>query len=687
MSARTGERGARKGRGKASRRRRGKPTWRQATLGLVLLLLGAAGFQSLVEGTANAFTVVQVAMGGAAILWIARHARWRNTLRYLASAEAAIVILTALLVGTMSGTLIIQNVDASQFHDRYGALAPVLLNLHADDLFHSLPFVFNLFLLALTSVATIIVRRRALLKWRHIGRMATHIAVVLVLLGGLVGMIGGEKGMLHLETGQSASAFPTEVTPDDPLPREIDLGFTVRLDAFELDRYEPEFRFYTYERKAEGDFELIESDPAEPGTEVGAPPKDTATRVTVERVFRSIAPERSFVPDRSAAPDATPRPAVRVDMAEGGDEGSVWLASQSGEPAAYRDTEGRFELVLAWQEPSEDVLSQLGRGDRPAKHVLSTPGGDRVEVEPGETHALPDGKELAVGGFYPEFNLDIQTGKATTRSNEPNNPALGVKIYAEGEDPADVKTRYLFAKGQMAGSDHGGGANLRYEYEPGRAGAPHAVVLVADTGERLDVEGGRVVGRGDVEWGEPLDLTGVADSMTAVVHEPIRNATPRTEFVDRPDGPVRAAAQVVVTRPGQEPRERLLLAERNQPIRLGEDRLVVYREKPDGIKNYKSTLTILEDGEPVLTEVIRVNDPLRYAGVDLYQSNFDPDNPKYSGVQVVYDPGLPLVEFGMWLLVFGVLQAVALARWKPWWRRRRSPARSTSSAQPEEVTA
>lgn len=39
-------------------------------------------------------------------------------------------------------------------------------------------------------------------------------------------------------------------------------------------------------------------------------------------------------------------------------------------------------------------------------------------------------------------------------------------------------------------------------------------------------------------------------------------------------------------------------------------------------KEYRSSLTILEDGRPVLTKEIIVNDPLRYKGVSMYQSSY-----------------------------------------------------------------
>ncbi len=41
-------------------------------------------------------------------------------------------------------------------------------------------------------------------------------------------------------------------------------------------------------------------------------------------------------------------------------------------------------------------------------------------------------------------------------------------------------------------------------------------------------------------------------------------------------------------------------------------------------REYRSTLTIIENGQPVLTRDIIVNDPLRYRGINFYQSSYGP---------------------------------------------------------------
>ena len=50
---------------------------------------------------------------------------------------------------------------------------------------------------------------------------------------------------------------------------------------------------------------------------------------------------------------------------------------------------------------------------------------------------------------------------------------------------------------------------------------------------------------------------------------------------------------------------------------------------------------------------IRVNDYFQHRGYRFFQTNADARFPSYSGVGVVYDPGIPLVLIGMWAVIAG----------------------------------
>lgn len=54
---------------------------------------------------------------------------------------------------------------------------------------------------------------------------------------------------------------------------------------------------------------------------------------------------------------------------------------------------------------------------------------------------------------------------------------------------------------------------------------------------------------------------------------------------------------------------------------------------------------------------IRVNDYLYYRGYRFFQTNAEPELPTYSGIGVVYDPGIPVVLFGMYTIILGAVLA------------------------------
>ena len=667
------------------RRRHGIPSYPLAFLGLALLLLGAAGAQTLAERGPEPIGVAMLIVGIGALGWMIWRSSWSGAVRYLASAPAAVLTLTAICFGTMVGTFVLQGVPTESFLDRYGAIGGLLYSVHADDIFHSWAFVCCLALVGLTSVATLWVRRRALRKWPHVGRLATHLAVILVLVGGFAGWMWGDKGMVHLEIGQASDTFVVSPSAEHPRGEKLDLGFTLRLDDFELDHYEPEFKLYTYARDSDQSkkgYQVAVADKPAPGLEVrGA----NGMTIRVDEVYRRLRVVRGFVAAPDAAPGAgsPPRPAARATI-----DGSVaWLAPEGAHTAAYRDPGGRFELLVSWDEPPAALLAGLGKGGGQASHRVTPTGGQPIQVQPGKAYQLADGGRLLVQAFYPDFTYDLKSRRAATKSPEPKNPGLAVQLVPAGGDPAAAKVTYLFPS-RGAAAAHGSQA-LSYEFTPQQPGAGRAIVLVGATDERLDVASGEVVARGPAGWGAPLDLASVAPGARITIEEPIRRAAPRVERINATEGPLNAALEVTILRPGQPDQAATLLAANAKPIDLGQGRLLVFKERPDGIKNFKSTLTIVDGGQEVLTQLIRVNEPLDYAGVHLYQANYDPDNPLYSGIQVVRDPGLNLVLAGLWVLMAGVAHAITLSRWKPWWsrRRRRQLARNEAPLTPEEVQA
>ncbi len=550
---------------------------------IALLLVVAAG-QWALEGPLSGVSwgLPVVAGVGCGALVLAVGLWWRELYLYLAGATASVVVLTLVGAFTAVGTVVVQNAGAEEFAARWGAFAAVLEFLGWDDVFHSWAFVFLLTLVGVMSTVTVIRRRKTMLRWRHLGLLLTHCSVVLLLIGGGIGVLSGSKGMMHLEVGRTAAMYQPRPTPDAPNPAAVPVDFSVRLDGFELDEYEPEFKAYTYLVKADGEYDVLAAEEPKVGAMIGQAGPDADVRVEVKRVLKRAHRGKGY---RAAPPGKTGDTALELRLlARGRELADTWLTLAR---PAVEGPKKRFEVRLLAKMPSPAEVEQLAAGKPPTLERL--------------------------------------------------------------------------------------------------------ILLVADPPQRMAVVRGRVIERAPLLAGQPFSpLDNDPERLQLAVGKPVLNAVAWSGWIDRKEGPLSPALEVAITRGGKTI-TRMLPAKGSQPLRLTADRVLVFREKPNKVRNYESTVSILKAGAVVHTQLVKVNHPLSWGGYHFYQSNYDPDNPRYSGLEVVRDPGLPLVNLAFWLLMYGVLHTVMLRRWTPWWerddKRRVDDGKPGVSAGNREVTA
>jgi len=87
-------------------------------------------------------------------------------------------------------------------------------------------------------------------------------------------------------------------------------------------------------------------------------------------------------------------------------------------------------------------------------------------------------------------------------------------------------------------------------------------------------------------------------------------------------------------------------------------------ESSGRIKDFKSKLWIEQDGTKVLAKTIEVNDPLVYNGYHFYQSSYDDQTMSWTGLQVVKDPGVPVVYIGFAMLCLGTFIDLYPRSWR-----------------------
>ena len=97
--------------------------------------------------------------------------------------------------------------------------------------------------------------------------------------------------------------------------------------------------------------------------------------------------------------------------------------------------------------------------------------------------------------------------------------------------------------------------------------------------------------------------------------------------------------------------------ERLHDFRSPVDGLIVGVSVPEPkIKDFKSKVTVVEDGEITASKVIEVNHPLAHNGYMFFQNSYDKGGNRYTVLEVVRDPGVWWVMAGFLLIMLGVIQ-------------------------------
>ena len=158
----------------------------------------------------------------------------------LASVKFAVTVVVVIAAACIAGTLIPQgtevakcirqNPDAADRLELFGKLG-------LTHVFYSLWFIGLLGTLAATVAVcstrrfSTVLRTSGYARYRAFGSMLTHISILLILTGGVIRGVWGEKGYIELREGETNAEFVTEKSVK-PLP------FGIHLAKFEIETYD-----------------------------------------------------------------------------------------------------------------------------------------------------------------------------------------------------------------------------------------------------------------------------------------------------------------------------------------------------------------------------------------------------------------------------------------------------------------
>src|ERR1017187_10620330 len=159
----------------------------------------------------------------------------------LASVKFAVTVVVVIAIACVAGTLIPQGTDVAKCIRQNPDAADRLElfgKLGLTHVFYSLWFIGLLCALAATVAVcstrrfSTVLRTSGYARYRAFGSMLTHISILLILAGGVIRGVWGEKGYLELRKGEAAAQFAMEKGYQK-------LPFTIALADFEIETDAP----------------------------------------------------------------------------------------------------------------------------------------------------------------------------------------------------------------------------------------------------------------------------------------------------------------------------------------------------------------------------------------------------------------------------------------------------------------
>ena len=615
----------------------------------------------------------------------------RRAFELFTAVPFAVTQVVFLAMSVLLGTLVLQELKWSEYQSLYGAKGwgalPLFLvkHAHAGDTYHSLWFYGLMLLISLSTLLVAWKRRPYTLP--RFGFLLVHIAPALILAGGLVGKYGFVRAFNEIKQGEPTDAFwrVKGPNPNDWHERYDLPGFRLRLDKFEVQTYEPEYKLYAFvEPDGKGGFERNpKSYEVKEGMDERLPL--TWYRMKVDKALPDAVDQGGFVED----PKSDPNPVMKVMVSLGSEgRGGVYLLADH--PRAYRfdDPEGRFSLVL--QPHFDATLASRLRPHAPSAEKLAmTFMGKTLEhdAKPGSLWSFP-AFELKVVKRHDDFPFKKgPDGAAVDPSRVPpslHGPWLELELHRFSDD---ARAPLFLSARSPAFSDQANaailppdmGMTIHYVREGEETQRRFLVYSLDDRQARL-IEDGKVVRTAAWDGHQPFDLGKGFDAtamelMPHAIWKADYAANPETQGKTLDAAHANPALQVTLRDPDSGRSETQWLSGRapdgSTPLgttffdgKVG----LEYHAKDAEPKDFRSVLVVEDkEGRELARKEVSVNDPLVFRGHWFYQSNYDPKDPTVSGIMVVVEPGLWLTYLGFACLLFGALWMFYL---KPWLKKR-----------------
>jgi hypothetical protein len=571
-------------------------------------------------------------------------------LKFFGSLKLAVVVLSLLAVGMAVGTFL-------ESHDNAGVAARIVYR----------SWWFN----GLLALLAINVAAAALTRWpwkrKHVGFVITHAGIIILLGGCSAAFHYGTEGMMERRVGD----------PPSNMVRIEDEALTVVVPETGVRTKIP--------------LRIRKNGTVQPGAI--QPAKDL--QLTLD----------TFLPNSRTTPlveeggsELNPALQFQLKSEMAGQDVTDWLLATSPERSHASIGPAQLEFVVAHDA---DEVRRLTTAPQPAKKTEPVL---QIEVD-GKQFTVPlagntdkdvalgeSGVSAHVGGYWPDFQMD-ENHKPTSASDEPNNPAT-VVVLRRGDDE---ERQFVFASGQMdpivrttRGKAVGAQVRLTVGGPAQRHSGVMTVVLAPDGSLRYAVAAKAGFKSGELKVGEPVATGWMDFQFTPVKYVPRALVSERIEPAPTDAEGSSPALKVTAHANGQEQSEWVRFG---QPAVLavgGKTVHVMYSwdlmqlpftveledfvvERDEGSMNVAgwTSKVIFHDDVRGLTQRASVwmNHPAWFNGYKFSQASWNPNDLKYTVLQVKKDP--MAVTYMTWTGAILIVGGIALMFWGRGWLQKK----------------
>ncbi|MDZ4771852.1 MAG: hypothetical protein SGI72_01820 [Planctomycetota bacterium] len=550
----------------------------------------------------------------------------------------------------------------------------------------------------------------AWLSMRKVGYVTVHLGVMTLLIGGAISKARTVRGILHMDLREGpkdefwAYMDPTKLRG---MPFSLKLERFGRRDwktlevGFPGEQFKSQLPQYTLwpGRKVDLDFAPDARGVDRPRIRLEVVAVHERAAVAPAELIEGAQDEKSAIgpvailTSTPSAADGTPRSPAESPK--------YLLAPDRSDRRLMYDPAGRFRISSNFGEDTaaaKKILADVvdGRVGWLSMRVAAAGGVEpqNTPVKIGDTVQGPGGYTIKVLRATPSFRFDAKTEREVVDPRPiteiyPNNPAVILSIQPSDGGPAEerpILERLDYENPELQKGLRLSELVVNFTWDPWNAPGPERSVLQWNSSGKatlVSADGNET----PVALGALLPLPGESK---VVLSQLFTSAKIDRRITLDPTAPIIAGphfdsafystdptgVEVRVTTDPDTDRahsEMVTLASTDTSFAnfwtAPDKRFYLHYFLNDKAQpfEWRSVLSVWKpgaDGKPVMQDAgleedreIRVNDYFHYAGYRFFQTNAIPELPTYSGIGVVYDPGIPIVLFGMYLTILGTVLA------------------------------